>query len=151
MKLDVGLDQTLDRMLALGAAAVLDQFRTFLGSAFGAAGCGEPAGEAFGDGADFVEIADEVSIDRRHFQSASRRLAHKALIAQQQQRLLHGLARHAKVTRQIVLDQAGQFRQFAADNVGKDALIDAFGQIGLGLQRRHVNTRSTGCGAPVAR
>lgn len=61
----------------------------------------------------------------------------KAVTAQQQQSLLHRLARHPISFSQFILNQPRVRRQLTFRDLGEDRLINLFDKPGLGGERAH--------------
>jgi len=94
------------------------------------AGALRPGGESLDHRAHVVHVLDLVRVQRRHFQPAPRRVAQHALLAQQQQRLLHRLPRHAQRLRDLLLHDALARRQAAGVDLGEHRVVHLLGQVG---------------------
>jgi hypothetical protein len=67
-------------------------------------------------------VLDLIELQRRHHQAAARCVAQHAEVAQQQQRLLHRLARNAERVGDLLLDDAFTRRQLARRDLAQDRI-----------------------------
>jgi hypothetical protein len=74
---------------------------------------GRRPGQAFDHRAHVVHVLHLLGLQRSDHQTAARRVAQHALGAQQQQRLLHRLARNAQRLGDLLLDDALALRELA--------------------------------------
>jgi hypothetical protein len=71
-----------------------------------------------------------VRVHRRHDQATARRIVQHALVAQQQQGLLHRLARDAELLRDLLLDDAFARLQVALRDVRHECVVHLSDQFG---------------------
>ena len=137
MEAHVGGDHGRHRTVLHRLAPVLDQRRALLARPVRVAFRGLAEGEAFHDGAQVVHVAHVVQVDRRDDQPAPGRIAQHALLAQQQQCLLHRLARHAQCFGELFLDDALAGLELALGDLRNDGVVHLLGQVRLQSQDFH--------------
>ena len=112
-----------------------------LRAAFG----GEPRRQAVQHRPHLIEISDEIDVQRRDDQAPAGGLPDQSAVPQQQQSLLHRLARHPIGARQLVLDQPRVGRQVAVDDLGNDSVYNLFHEGWLGLELGHAFSEGFVC------
>ena len=103
---------------------------------------GAPAGQALDDRAHVVHVLHVVRVERGDEQAAAGGVQQHALSAQQQQRLLHRLARHAQRLRHLFLDHPVARGECTFGDVLEDRVAHLFDQVGLYGQGLHRECRS---------
>ena len=104
---------------------------------------GAAAGQALDYRADVIHLLHMDGVQRRHEQPATRRVLQHALVAQQGQRLLHRLARHAERLGDLLLDDALAGAELAGSDLVEDGVAHLLHEVGgAGKQLHDAASRS---------